>query len=227
MPSTKIITCPQCGETRRHGAHGLCRVCYASNWSKQNPHGPAPSRECVVCHEVRPHMGFGMCQPCYDHQRYLDNIEQVKIRNAEYYAAHPEQCRTNNIRWRTENPERQRENNRNYRIAHPDRARAWGYRWYVNNKELAKGRVQRRRARRRNLESTLTAAQWRDILIVHPYCYLCGKPFTKDDPATQDHIIALFNNGPHTIHNVLPAHRRCNSRKGVRPAPHPVQPLLI
>lgn len=44
------------------------------------------------------------------------------------------------------------------------------------------------------------------------FCYLCGKPFTEEDPATRDHVppTAIFLKEDRDFPLWLPAHRRCN-----------------
>jgi len=76
----------------------------------------------------------------------------------------------------------------------------------------------RRHARRRsvleNIIATLTADQWSAILAKHDFCCAyCGKPFSKELPATQDHVTPLSKGGHHTADNVVPACKPCNSGK--------------
>lgn len=59
-------------------------------------------------------------------------------------------------------------------------------------------------------------AKWRGKIQngVYPICYLCGKPITKQEDLTQDHVLSLANGGKTDDSNILPAHSRCNHRKG-------------
>jgi 5-methylcytosine-specific restriction endonuclease McrA len=45
-------------------------------------------------------------------------------------------------------------------------------------------------------------------------CYLCGLPFTPDDPAVADHVQPRAYGGSDNITNLQAAHRSCNGRKG-------------
>jgi 5-methylcytosine-specific restriction endonuclease McrA len=45
-------------------------------------------------------------------------------------------------------------------------------------------------------------------------CYLCGLPFTPDDPAVADHVEPRAYGGSDNIINLRAAHRSCNGRKG-------------
>ena len=48
----------------------------------------------------------------------------------------------------------------------------------------------------------------------YPICYLCGKPITKVEELTQDHIIPKSKGGSTTDNNLEPCHFRCNQEKG-------------
>ena len=45
-------------------------------------------------------------------------------------------------------------------------------------------------------------------------CYLCGKPFTLEDPPVADHVQPRVFGGSDELENLRPAHRSCNGRKG-------------
>ena len=71
----------------------------------------------------------------------------------------------------------------------------------------------------------LTKKQWLAIQAAYHYrCVYCG---CKPAKLTKDHITPLFKGGNHTVSNVVPASKRCNSRKHTGPPPVPVQPLLF
>jgi len=44
-------------------------------------------------------------------------------------------------------------------------------------------------------------------------CGICGEPVSLET-FTIDHIVPVSRGGPHTLENMQPAHRACNSRKG-------------
>lgn len=77
-----------------------------------------------------------------------------------------------------------------------------------------------RRGRLAGIESTLTADQWLQILADHDNaCAYCGTAFDDITPATQDHVIPISKGGNHSIENVVPACKRCNSSKRDQDAP--------
>ena len=45
-------------------------------------------------------------------------------------------------------------------------------------------------------------------------CYLCGQPFSADDPPVADHIVPRGLGGSDDPANLAPVHRSCNGRKG-------------
>jgi 5-methylcytosine-specific restriction endonuclease McrA len=47
-------------------------------------------------------------------------------------------------------------------------------------------------------------------------CWLCGKPFTPDDPPVADHVTPRMYGGSDRIENLRAAHRSCNGRRGAR-----------
>jgi 5-methylcytosine-specific restriction protein A len=52
------------------------------------------------------------------------------------------------------------------------------------------------------------------ILAASNICWLCGKHGAN----TVDHVIPLSHGGTNDISNLKPAHKRCNSSRGNRPA---------
>lgn len=74
--------------------------------------------------------------------------------------------------------------------------------------------MNRRRINSKDLESSLTVEQWEKIIELQKNkCVLCGKKFTKKDPATRDHIIPVSKQGPFTRENCQAVHGSCNSKK--------------
>lgn len=51
----------------------------------------------------------------------------------------------------------------------------------------------------------------------YPVCHLCGKPITKQEEFSLDHLIPKSQGGKTTTSNLKPAHRFCNMKRGSMP----------
>lgn len=75
----------------------------------------------------------------------------------------------------------------------------------------------------------ITASQWNDILNAHNHtCAYCLEPFTRDNPATIDHVRPLSKGGRHRVQNIVPACKHCNCKKHTslwRPVRRPDMPM--
>jgi hypothetical protein len=141
----------------------------------------------------------------YNKQHYKDNPEYYKryqevnkeaIRH--YYKVNAESIAIKGKQYRDSNPEARSENSR---------------RWYKNNPDKARTHWQARRARKHELPSTLTAAQW-GMIQRHfkNTCAYCGEEKTL----TQEHFVPLSKGGEYTHNNILPACQCCNKSKGAK-----------
>lgn len=103
--------------------------------------------------------------------------------------------------------------------------------WYRQNKKRRRadpqklerirliGRLarQRQRARERNAPSTLTPAQWRDILRQQGYkCLGCGRKFGPRLKPEMDHVVSLNDGAPLSYENCQALCRTCNASKGTK-----------
>ena len=145
----------------------------------------------------------------YERRRYANNPTYF----SDYAKTHAAQINKRNAQWKKNHPETVRAQSCRYRQRHPEAKRA---------------QEARRRARKRGATglSDLTHAQWLEIQAAQDHrCYYCGK--RRKGKLTQDHIIPVSKGGSHTLHNVIGACGPCNSRKGTKKPPMPVQPLLL
>ena len=119
-----------------------------------------------------------------------------------------------NRSWHKTNSDRARVRWNQWYGANRDERREYERQWGRDNPGSGRERAQRRRALKLNAPvNDLTAEDWQAALAHYNHkCVYCGA--TED--LTQDHIIPLIRGGPHTISNVAPACRSCNSRKGAR-----------
>ncbi len=160
------------------------------------------------------------------------NREYHREYSRKYQAANLEVRRENNRKWRAANPEKnrasaraadrkyreanrgaRREYARKYRTANAEKVRAGVARWAKANPEKIYANASKRRARIMGADATLTTDEWLDRLeeFGHHCAYCYGT-----ERIAQDHIIPLSRGGTHTLDNVVPACRSCNSSKHAR-----------
>lgn len=137
---------------------------------------------------------------------------------------------------RAANPEPRLAYESAYRASHREAETAKSIAWAKRNPEKVNARVARRIAMVRNAPINDVTAEQREAVIAmahgvcaycshfHPDCQACHKGTHK---LTVDHITAIANGGPNTLHNLVACCRSCNARKRTRPNPVPVQPLLL
>lgn len=184
------------------------------------------------------------CKTCQNHLTRIhkqQNREYYRHKSRTYYAAHKPYLSAYNRKYRQRHLEEitQRQH-KNYRATKPHR-QEWQRRYYAENPEKIRARNrlylatypeknrefhQRRRARKAQAPlNDLTRHQWEEIKDAYgDRCVYCGK---KSQRMTQDHITPLSKGGSHTVSNIVPACRSCNSRKNAGAVLIPVQPLLI
>jgi hypothetical protein len=82
--------------------------------------------------------------------------------------------------------------------------------FYTKSKGMGIASVQNNRSRRLNAGGTITRDEW--LAVCEKYnnkCAICHQEL----PLTMDHIIPLSKGGTHTINNIQPLCKSCNSRK--------------
>jgi ribosomal protein L34E len=85
--------------------------------------------------------------------------------------------------------------------------------WRNKNPDKVLQRSRQGRARKRKAPGSFTVEEERKLRERQKKCHICGKRFTKTDPATIDHVVALNDHGPHVASNIALAHKSCNSSK--------------
>ncbi len=159
---------------------------------------------------------------------YEENREAKRERDRKYYEANREKVRATNRAWWEANLEHYRNQKREYYqrnreetieraranyAENKERALAWtsAYRRTPKGKEVHLQSQRKRRATKAQLEATLTAEEWNEILNLFGHrCAYCGE---RVEEITMDHVVPISRGGPHTRDNVVPACRPCNSRK--------------
>ena len=185
---------------------------------------------CTICHIFYPLTSFyrntskidglqNRCKSCvaiYDQRRVKDGRE--KTRRAAYYVRIK-----NTPAYRKKNSLATQRYNRRY----PKKHNAYNQAHYSRHKVQYFGRAYAYRARKANAPiNDFTAAQWREMQGAYDHrCAYCGK--RAKGKLTQDHITPLSKGGSHTVSNIVPACRSCNSQKHAGPPLTQVQPLLL
>jgi len=120
--------------------------------------------------------------------------------NKEYYK-----------QYRQENKEIIAERMKQYQQDNKERIAEKDKRYYQENPEKRALYKQRREARKRQLDSTLTFEQWEQIKQDFNHeCAYCG----KENKLEQEHFLPLSKGGEYTHNNIVPACRSCNGSKG-------------
>jgi 5-methylcytosine-specific restriction endonuclease McrA len=105
---------------------------------------------------------------------------------------------------------------RDWRMRNPEAANASFRAWKKRNPEAVAAMARRHRARVRGAAGTVTAAEWRELLVEFDYrCAYCNIPSSSLE---MDHMQPVSRGGDHLRENVVPACLPCNRRKGTRTA---------
>lgn len=180
---------------------------------------------------------------------YLAHAPELKAKAALYQAAHPEQHKASVVKYDATHQEERKA----YRAAHAEEKKPAQQAYYVANRpriqahnatrseerhvveaawrkahpEIKQVLENRRRARKANAPvCDFTAAQWIALQAAYDHrCVYCGK--RRKGKLTQDHVQPLSQGGSHTLSNIVPACRNCNSKKYTGPPLAPIQQLLF
>jgi 5-methylcytosine-specific restriction endonuclease McrA len=128
----------------------------------------------------------------------------------EWIRRNPEKAREAMRRWRRMHPDRHNAEGRGYYARHKDRLAPYFATYIRTHRELRQAIRARRRSRELAAEGSFTTQEWLALLEKHRYrCTYCG----VGGPLEPDHRIPLARGGTNYIENILPACRRCNTRK--------------
>jgi 5-methylcytosine-specific restriction endonuclease McrA len=166
-------------------------------------------------------------QRAYNLAYYAMHRVEILAHVAAWHLAHPGVRHTRNIAWYAAHIGEMRARSVAYAAMHREERRAAYTAWEASHPEERRTINARRRARKRGAPvNDFTTAQWLELQIVFDYCCAyCGK--RAKGKLTQDHITPLVNGGNHTLANIVPACRCCNSRKRTGAPLISVQPLLL
>lgn len=161
-------------------------------------------------------------EKAYQHISYNRHHAKRLAKSQKYREAHREETREQARQYARDHFEERRI----YRQANPVAYYRNIQKYLRNHPEKRQQNNAKRRARKANApRRDLTAAQWKAIKEAFAHCCAyCGR---KMQHLSQDHITPLVYGGEHTLWNVVPACRSCNSKKGTKNVLVPVQPLLL
>ena len=163
-------------------------------------------------------------------QRRAKNPEDIRIRDRRYREKNHDIILERSRQRYAQNRDAESEYRKAWRTQNPEKARASVRRWYAKNRDYELRRNQERAKtpegrERGRMKASLRRARLLGATVgsVRPIsqmiqeqghkCYLCGRRFTKADPAVIEHYVPLAKGGEHTDANTLAAHKSCNSRK--------------
>ena len=169
-------------------------------------------KKCSRCGEVKPISEFykrkdrlsgylSICKPCrlpLAKKWHLLNKEKTTEAFRKYRAEHIDKRHEQSKAWNRTHSKSHSESNAKYSASHP---------------EVARQITQNRRAREMAAVGVIKKEEW--IALLEKYdgkCLCCG----SKNKIAMDHIVPLIAGGSHTIGNVQPLCRSCNSRKGVK-----------
>ena len=143
-----------------------------------------------------------------------EHAKQLKAYHKEYYANHKDKAREYGKERRITHKEKLQEYAKAYYAAHKEKYYNQSRKYRENNKDKIRTinqlAYQKRKAKRKSVDATLTTEQWETIKKVFGNkCAYCGKTRRLE----QDHLIALTKGGEYTHNNIVPACRSCNGSK--------------
>lgn len=197
---------PQCVNIRERGQ------------MKGNKSDVEKYKGCNGCGQTKPHSEFykdnrpgrdiqSKCKACQKAYR-LARIDKDKENKAAYYQANKpkfygyhrkryekfsDEIRQKSKQWRADNPEKFANQLLSWRLANPEKHNEAG---------------QKRRARQK-ANGVFSISQKELKRLYSSVCFYCG----AIEPITLDHVVPIALGGRHSIGNIVPACRPCNTSK--------------
>lgn len=160
-------------------------------------------KECcrIKAYKYRKPKALSVKKRVYPEKKPL-NKEAKKQYRREYYIKNKERTLLLTKIYRQENPEKSRGYTAKWRLSNP------------NAKEVQRLSENRRRAKIKLVENTLTKDEWIEICNFYENkCLSCGR---KDLKLTIDHVIPIHLGGANSKSNVQPLCKSCNCKKHLK-----------
>ena len=183
-----------------------CKKCQGNEWYKN---GKCAQCEREVARQRYLRDRVKECEAA--RRRRSENPEKSRATVRKYYEKNREFVNECGRVWRRSNPEKARASQRNWKQSNKDRvSQAARDRW-LKNPEQKLAWNQARRARKKEVGGSYTAAEWKELLEHYGHrCLCCGR---SDVALTVDHIVPITKGGRNDIDNIQPLCQGCNSRK--------------
>lgn len=180
---------------------------FATRWRKNNPDKARLSAKKSYCkyrekynlkakEYKRQHKEYYIQKQKESYKKwYKNNLEKVKERKRLYYQEHEEECKLSCKQYYNQNKEYLKYKRKEWRKNNQDKTREIGRRY---------------RAKKKGTGGSVSNIEWKELCSHYGnICLRCG----SSDKLTQDHVVPLSKGGFHTIYNLQPLCRSCNSSK--------------
>jgi 5-methylcytosine-specific restriction endonuclease McrA len=197
----------------------LARNAYMREWNKKHP-------EKVKTNDAAKYQRHKVTVSIQAKKHYEEHKEDILARNRAYWHTNKEKLKAKNAAWRAANKDKLKRDKAAYYAAHQEETKKKVKEYATRNPERARSWSKKKKALRRGApDADFTAAQWELLKAQYKHC--CAYCGNKVQELTQDHITPLSKGGRHTLSNIVPACRTCNSKKNAGDPLKPVQPLLL
>lgn len=198
----------------KDGFYSDCKECRGSKFGINQPNKvlnlPDEYKYCRTCNKTLPISNFPLC----------------RTKSKDGYASKCKECKNKQAK-ESYDPEKEKERmkpsldkryaqHKVYYQKNRDKLAQQKREYHKTDKykEIKRFSKEKRRTKKRLLDSNLTKSQWEKCInhFDNSCCY-CGK---KEKTLSMEHFIPLSNGGEWTINNIVPSCRSCNSSKGTK-----------
>jgi 5-methylcytosine-specific restriction endonuclease McrA len=179
-------------------------------------------KKCSKCQETKPFADFGKdsrsksglrghCRTCnaqYAYSWVAKNPDRAKARSKAHYEANKQLYIDRATNWSKNNPDKMQQIRAKTRLKHKDKHAYLIKQWGINNKELKRSYLQKRRALQKQ-NGVFAVTKKELIKLYNNPCFYCG----SREKITIDHIIPIIKGGTHGVGNLTSACKACNSSK--------------